>query len=278
MDKLPLDTIEIDALEVFANHGVFPEETALGQKFLLSMTLYVDTSCAGFSDCLDDSIDYGAVAHFATDWTKSHPRKLLEAAAEDLATAILTHYPLLQGIRLHLGKPWAPVGLPLREVSVTIHRFWHTAYLGLGSNLGNRKQYLDDAVQALRNDVRCRVKAVSSYLETKPYGGVEQGDFLNACLCLDTLYTPGQLLTRLHAIEADAHRERQIHWGPRTLDLDILLYDDLVMDTQTLTIPHADMHNRTFVLVPLAEIAPYKRHPVLQKTMVQLLRTLQTVK
>ncbi|MGN0614136.1 MAG: 2-amino-4-hydroxy-6-hydroxymethyldihydropteridine diphosphokinase [Porcipelethomonas sp.] len=270
MNTLPYDEIHIEDLEVFANHGVFPEETKLGQKFLISLTMYTDSRIAGKTDCLEKSIDYGNVCHFITDYTKSHPCRLIEAAAEQLAESLLLRYTILRGVTLELKKPWAPVGLPLRTVSVKINRFRHTAYIGLGSNLGDKKSYLDNAVKALGEIKGCHVEKVSSYHVTKPYGGVEQDDFLNACLILETLMTPEELLEKLHDIEHDAHRERTVRWGPRTLDLDILMYDDIVMETDKLIIPHAEMHLRSFVLEPLCEIAPYKRHPILGNTVSQL--------
>lgn len=264
------DEIQIRDLEVFANHGVFPEETRLGQKFLLSLTMYTDTRKAGTGDCLEDSIDYGAVSHFMTDYMKQHTWKLIEAAAEHLAEELLLRYPLLKGVTLELKKPWAPVGLPLDTVAVKITRFWHRAYLGLGSNLGDKETYLNQAVKSVDETRGCQVEKVSSYLVTEPYGGVEQDDFLNACLCLKTYLSPEELLKRLHEIEQDAHRERIIRWGPRTLDLDILLYDDLILETEELILPHMDMENREFVLKPLSEIAPNLRHPILHRTMRQL--------
>ncbi|HIX30365.1 MAG TPA: 2-amino-4-hydroxy-6-hydroxymethyldihydropteridine diphosphokinase [Candidatus Blautia stercoravium] len=275
MKTLQYDEIHVENLEVFANHGVFPEETSLGQKFVISLTMYVDTRKAGKKDCLEESVHYGEVSSFMTAYTKKHPRKLIEAAAEDLAEEVLLQYPLLKGVTLELKKPWAPVGLPLETVSVKITRFWHTAYLGLGSNLGDKEGYLNQAIKELDSTKDCQVEKVSSYRVTEPYGGVEQDDFLNACLKLKTLLSPQELLERLHEIEQNAHRERFIHWGPRTLDLDILLYDDEVLETEDLIIPHVEMQLRDFVLKPMCEIAPYERHPLLGKTMTQLWRELE---
>lgn len=274
MKVTPYDEINIKNLEVFANHGVFPEETRLGQKFLVSLTMYADTRYAGKTDCLDHSVNYGEVSGFITHYMKENTYKLIEAVAEHLAEALLRRFPLLCGVTLEIKKPWAPVGLPLETVSVKITRFWHTAYLGLGSNMGDKKGYLDQAVKSLNAAEGCRVEKVSSYIVTKPYGGVEQDDFLNACLILKTILSPHELLETLHEIEKDAHRERILHWGPRTLDLDILMYDNEILETDDLIIPHVEMHLRDFVLKPLQEIAPNKRHPVFQKTITQLVNEL----
>lgn len=265
------DEIHIENLEFFARHGVFPEETKLGQKFIVSLTMYMNTRKAGKSDDLEVSVDYGAVSHFITDYMKENTFLLIEAAAENLVRELLLHFPLVKGIDLELKKPWAPIGLPVEYASVKISRFWHRAYLGMGSNLGDKKGYLDQAVEKIKEDPECVVEKVSQYLVTEPYGGVEQDDFLNACMVVRTLLSPEELLDKLHEIEQEAHRERIIHWGPRTLDLDILMYDDLVMESDDLIIPHIEMDKREFVLKPLCEIAPNLRHPILKKTVSQLL-------
>lgn len=264
------DKIHIKDLEIYANHGVFPEENVLGQKFLVSLTLYTNARKAGKSDSLEDSINYGDVCIFVTNYLKTNTFKLIETVAERLAETLLLKYSLLKGVTVEIKKPWAPVGLPVKTVSVEITRFWHTAYIALGSNMGDKKAYLDQAVSSLNELSTCHVERVSSYLVTEPYGGVEQDDFLNACLCLKTLLSPEELLDELHIIEKAANRERIIHWGPRTLDLDILLYDDEIIESDDLIIPHVEMHKRNFVLIPLKEIAANKRHPILLKTIAEL--------
>ena len=270
-----MDKIKIKDLEVFANHGVFPEENTLGQKFIVSADLYTDTRKAGKTDDLTASIHYGEVSAFIEMWLKKHTYKLLESAAENLAEELLLKYPGMRAIRLEIKKPWAPIRLPLKTVSVEIERAKHTAYIAMGSNMGDREKYIKDAVKLLDSVRGCTVKRVSDLIETPPYGVTDQDDFLNGCLELETLLTPRELLRELNRIEAEAGRERTVHWGPRTLDLDIIFYDDEMIREKDLCIPHVDMHNRRFVLEPLSQIAPYMRHPVYGKTVVEMYETLK---
>lgn len=266
-----MDQIKIENLEVFAKHGVFPEENVLGQKFLVTAVLYTDTRYAGKTDDLTASIHYGEVSQFIDKYMKEHTYQLIERVAESLAQELLLRTVNLEKIELEVKKPWAPVGLPLESVSVKIARQWHTAYIALGSNMGDKQKYLDDAVRALDACRGCKVEKTSSWLVTPPYGVTEQDDFLNGCLKLRTLLSPQELLEVLNRIEQDAGRERIIHWGPRTLDMDIIFYDDLIVETDTLCIPHVEMHKRDFVLKPLHEIAPYKHHPGNGKTVREML-------
>lgn len=273
-----MDKIHIKNLEVFARHGVFPEENALGQKFVVSAVLYTSTREAGRADDLAKSIHYGEVSRFITEFMEQNTFQLLETAAERLAEELLLNTEHLEKIRLEIKKPWAPVGLPLETVSVEIERGWHTAYIALGSNLGDKEANLCLGVEGLRSTRGCRVEAVSDFLVTAPYGGVEQDDFLNGAMKIRTLLTPHELLERLHEIEQEAKRERVVRWGPRTLDLDILLYDDLILDEAELHIPHIEMYKRDFVLKPLCQIAPYARHPVYNRTAAELLADLERLK
>lgn len=270
-----MDKIKIQDLEVFAYHGVYPEENEQGQNFYINATLFLATRKAGQSDDLALSVNYGEVCHFINAYMKQHTFKLIETVAERMAEAILLQFPLIEAIRLEIRKPSAPVGLPFVSVSVEIERKWHTAYIAIGSNIGNKQQYITNAITQIKEHALLNVTKISELLVTKPYGGVEQDDFLNGVMEVKTLLSPEELLDFLHEVEQKAGRERLIHWGPRTLDLDIIFYDDIIYDSETLTIPHADMHNRDFVLIPMNEIAPYQRHAVSGKTVCQMLQELR---
>ena len=136
--------------------------------------------------------------------------------------------------------------------------------------MGDKNAYIEDALDQLEEMSEIQVEKVSDLIVTKPYGGVEQDDFVNGAIKIRTLFTPNELLDALHLIEKHAKRERLVHWGPRTLDLDIIFYDDLVYEDEDLIIPHVDMHNRDFVLKPMLDLCPNKRHPLLGLTMTQL--------
>lgn len=142
------------------------------------------------------------------------------------------------------------------------------ALIALGSNLGDRLALLRGAVQAVA--AHGRVTDVSSVWETIPMYVVDQPTFLNACLALDTPLDPLALLDALQQIERAAGRDRAVRFGPRTLDLDLLAADDRVLDTPRLELPHPRLHERPFVLHPLAEVDPDWRHPVLGSTVAEL--------
>lgn len=273
-----MDKIIIQDLEVHANHGVVKEERALGQKFLVSCVMYVDIRNAAKNDDINETIDYGKVCFRITRFLTEHTYQLIETAAAELSKELLYTIPNLQGIKLEIKKPWAPIGLPLNTVAVAITRTWHQAFIGLGSNMGDRDAYLKHGVEEIQQCKDCKVMAVSEFINTKPYGVVEQPEFLNGCMKIETLFTPEELLEFLHEIERSVNRVREGKWGPRTLDLDILFYDNKMVDSAELKIPHIDMQNREFVLYPLRQIAPNFYHPVLHKTINQLAEELEQKK
>jgi 2-amino-4-hydroxy-6-hydroxymethyldihydropteridine diphosphokinase len=147
-------------------------------------------------------------------------------------------------------------------------------YIGIGSNLGDREKNCSRSVDLLeKNGIVIRQE--SSLYETIPWGLRDQPLFLNMVIKVETELKPQELLELLKNVEIEVGREKSSRWGPRIIDLDILLYDDIALNEETLTVPHPYLHKRDFVLIPLCEIAPDVRHPVLQLTMRELLQMLR---
>ncbi|MGA7194973.1 MAG: 2-amino-4-hydroxy-6-hydroxymethyldihydropteridine diphosphokinase [Anaerolineales bacterium] len=150
----------------------------------------------------------------------------------------------------------------------------HIIYLALGTNLGDRSANLRAAIKALSPEIK--VIAESKVYETPPWGYENQPAFLNMAVKCETALEPESLLKRLKQLEVQLGREQSFRWGPRLIDIDILFYDDLILESESLTIPHPSLHERAFVLVPLAEIAPNFVHPVLKKSIKELSMTLDS--
>lgn len=270
-----MDKIFIEELRIFAHHGVFEHENINGQNFFINAVLSVDTEKAGMTDDLGCSVDYSRVCGVLERVMTDNTFKLIETAAQTAAETVLREFPLVKAVDIEVRKPEAPIEMDFSSVSVKIHRGWHRVLLSLGSNMGDSRGYVENAAQQLKEcpyirDVRC-----SELIVTKPYGYTEQADFINGAVICETMLSPHGLLELTQSIENSADRRREIHWGPRTLDVDIVFYDDEIISEPDLIVPHPDMQNRGFVLRPAAEIAPYYRHPILGLTTVQLLERLE---
>lgn len=148
-------------------------------------------------------------------------------------------------------------------------------YIGIGSNIGNREENCQKALELIIKS-GIKVKKCSSMIETEPWGVKEQPRFINMAIEIETELNPEELLGLLKKIEGTLGRRQTTRWGPREIDLDILLYDDMILKTPELEIPHPLLHKREFVLQPLAEIAPDKIHPVFKKSVKELLLNLQS--
>ncbi len=143
-------------------------------------------------------------------------------------------------------------------------------WIALGSNMGDGRKNLDKAVENM-NKNGVKVEKISTYIETEPYGYTEQDNFVNAVCIAETELSPRELLKTLLTIELEMGRVRLIRWGPRIIDLDILFYEDLIIDEEDLKVPHIEIQKRSFVLEPMDEISPEKVHPVFKKTVHELL-------
>ena len=269
-----MDKIYLKNVEIFAKHGVFKEEKFLGQKFIIDLELSLNLEEAGKSGDLTKSVHYGELCHGIEKVFTNESYDLIETAAEKVAEFTLFTYPIVQGVKVTLKKPWAPIGRHLDYAAVEIERGWHEGYLSIGSNIGDKNKNLQEAIDKIKESKDIVVESVSSFIVTEPWGYTQQEEFLNGALKIKTILSPKELMIKLLGIEEEMKRERVIKWGPRIIDLDIIFYDDLISEDEKVILPHPRMEERAFVLKPLSEIAPNKIHPLLNKRVFRLLEEL----
>lgn len=256
------DHVLINDLRFESIIGVLDQERLAPQPLRVDVDMEIDLHDAGSSDDLEQTVHYGEVAVALANLARDTQYLLLERLAQHMAEVVLS-FPLVRAVELTLTKLQPPIPEQIDSTAVRIRRVRaevsnttrHRAIVALGSNLGRREAHLRFAVERLGESV----VAQSQVFETDPVGGPDdQGAYLNMVVVLETELDPYALLRWLHRIEADAGRERVVHWGPRTLDLDLLFFDDVVITGGNLAVPHPRYAERRFVLAPLSEVAPDK--------------------
>ncbi len=256
------DHVLINDLRFESIIGVLDHERLAPQPLRVDVDMEIDLHDAGTSDDLEQTVHYGEVAVALANLARDTEYLLLERLAQHMAEVVLS-FPLVRAVDLTLTKLRPPIPEQIDSTAVRIRRARaevssatrHRAIVALGSNLGSRESHLRFAIERLGESV----VAQSQVFETDPIGGPDdQGAYLNMVVALETELDPYALLRWLHRIEADAGRERIVHWGPRTLDLDLLFFDDVVITGGNLAVPHPRYAERRFVLAPLSEVAPEK--------------------
>lgn len=243
------DRIELQGLRAFGRHGVLAFERENGQEFVVDVTVVTDTATAATSDALADTVDYGALAQTVVDRVGGEPVALIERLADELASLCLLT-PGVDEVEIVVHKPQAPVPVPFSDVTVSItRRRRRTAVVALGANLGDRRAALQGALFGLHATPDIDVRAVSPVYET-PAVGPPAPDYLNAVAVLDCALSPEDLLSAAQRIEAAFGRVRAERWGPRTLDIDLLVVGEVRMRSEQLTLPHPGAATRAFVLAP----------------------------
>ena len=265
-----MDKIHIKDLEIIGFHGAIPEEKVLGQKFVLSFELDVDLRQAGKNDDLTKTVHYGELAQKVEEEFTKTSYDLIEKAAEEICEFVLLNYPLVKKVKLLLKKPWAPTRKHVEYVAVEIERKWNKVYIAAGSNLGDKEETLKEAIYKIDKRNHCVVTKVSNLYTTDPVGYEDQDQFVNCVFEIDTLQTPSELMDTLLEVEKDFKRERIIRWGTRTLDLDIIFYDDIISYDEHILIPHPRAHERQFVMKPMCDINPYYVHPIYRKRVMDI--------
>ena len=256
------DRIVLQGVSARGNHGVLDVEKRDGQTFVVDVLMTCDLQRAGRSDDLVSTVNYAEVAADVVARITGPSFDLIERLAEVIADDVLRH-DLVDAVEVVVHKPEAPVGHPFTDVQVQVSRS-NAAHvvIALGTNLGDRGQTLTDAVAALTALPGLTVTRVSDIVATDPVGGPEQPEYLNAVVVGRSLLHPTDLLAELHRIEADHGRTREVRWGARTLDLDLVQYGhpgghrEVTSADERLTLPHPRAHERAFVLVPWLDADP----------------------
>lgn len=259
------DRIVLTGVEALGTHGVLASEHDTPQRFVVDVTIEADLRPAGRSDDLADTVSYAEVADEVVHILTGPHVDLVETLAGRIADTVLA-FPGVEAVEVTVHKPDAPISHPFADVAVTVRReHAHRVVIALGANEGDPRRALASAVRAVAAIEGMHVEGVSDLFETDPVGGPHQPMYLNAVLVGRTRLTPRSLLGRLHRIEADHGRVRQVRWGARTLDLDLVQHgdpgrgEDVVVDDGTLVLPHPRAHERAFVLVPWAQVDPQAR-------------------
>lgn len=252
-----MDKVIVKNLKIKTCHGVNDFEKREPQPFLFSAEVDCDFYPAAAEDDLGGTVNYSSVCKELAAVASCGPYNLIETLAYRCAQAVLEKFPQATGVTVRVDKPRAPVKAKFKTVAAVCTLKKTTAYLSLGSSMGDKKAYLDFAVRELGATRGIELKKVSAYVQSAPYGGVAKNTFLNACAEIQTYLPPRALLKELQRVETEGERTRELKWGDRTLDIDIIFYGDSVISEEGLIVPHPDYRNREFVLAPLAEIAPF---------------------
>ena len=268
------DIIKINSLEAFGYHGIYEEEKKLGQKYYIDIQIILDKTFNQIKDNLNNTVDYSILIKNIKDYFLNNKRDLLETIGNELVFYMFKEFKNISEIKLEIHKPAYHLSVGFEGLSVCISRKINKAYIALGSNLGDRKENLNNSCKIL-NERGIYVVKRSTTIETKPYGNVEQDNFLNEVIEVSTILNPIELMEELLDIEKVLKRERNIRWGPRTIDLDIILYGMEIINEEKVIIPHYDMHNRDFVLGPLCELNKFSYNPRLGKFAYEMLNDLK---
>lgn len=250
-----MDCIKIDGLEVFSKIGL---KNNAERKFCVDIILYTDIKGSGMVDDVDKAVDFDKVCEFIKKFLRNKSFGLMEAAVEYTSKAVLTEFPKIRAIDIRITDFEKD---DFRSVQVGTFRKWTMAYLGISIFDGNKEEIVNQVIDEIYDDENTRVLVVSKFYEAKPYLSGQKENSLNGCLEIETLYEAEELYKVLCNIQ--------------NVEIDILLFGDSIINARDFLVPHMEMHKRSFVLEPLNQIAPYAIHPILKKTVNQLLLELK---
>ncbi len=252
-----MNIIRIRGVEFSACHGLNNFEKVEKQPFIFDADVTADFYGAAKNDELLQTVNYSSFCKMLERVTLGNTFNLIEKLAYECAFTAFEEFPQISALSLTVWKPQAPMKRKFESVGATVEMRREKVYLSLGSSMGDKKKYLDTALEKLSATRGVKVEKVSEYVSTEPYGGAAENMFLNCAACVSTVLTPHALLDEIHRIEAECGRVRDKRWGDRTLDIDIIFFGNENINDERLTVPHRDFMNRDFVKIPLKSIAPH---------------------
>ncbi len=271
-----MNKIEVKKIKFKANHGVFDFEKENGQYFYLDINIKTNFEETLFDDNLNNTIHYGHISEDAILFLQKNTFDLIETAIYRLTDFLFNKYKKIEELELQIYKPQAPVELDFENISVKLKKKRNVVYIALGSSLGDSNEYFDKAI-----DMLIKTEGIYNIRESKRYKSLPLGDtakeeFLNSVVEVQTILSPLKLLNIINNIENKLDRTREIKWGDRTIDLDILFYNNELICKDNLIIPHPEIKNRDFVLKPMIDLNKNFISPMDNKRVIELYEDLNT--
>lgn len=249
------DKVFVSNLCILGRHGVFDEERALGQRFFLDIEVTIDARPASENDNYKKAICYGTLCKIAQEVSDAGPYRLIETFGERVIDAILTRFKTVKAAKVTIRKPGAPIDANFDTVGVTLTRpRMQEVGFSLGSNVGEKSSQIRAALAFLEAVPGIEITQISSFYKTAPWGKEDQDWFVNACATGRTSLMPHEVLRAAKEIEVQLGRTPGERWGPRLIDIDLLYLGEEEVRSVALSLPHPELLNRAFVVVPLAEI------------------------
>lgn len=249
------DRVFVSNLCILGHHGVFEEERKLGQRFFLDLEVCYDSRLASREDNYKKAICYGSLCKLAESVSDAGPYSLIETFADRVIEAIFERFASVTKAKVTIRKPGAPIESNFDTVGVSIERpRMHDVGFSFGSNVGEKTSQIRAAIAFLEAVPGVEIDRVSSFYKTAPWGKEDQDWFVNACAVGRTSLGAHELLRTAKEIEVQLGRTPGERWGPRLIDIDLLYLGDQKLQSVALTLPHPEMLNRAFVIIPLAEI------------------------
>jgi dihydroneopterin aldolase/2-amino-4-hydroxy-6-hydroxymethyldihydropteridine diphosphokinase len=250
--------VTIENLIVIACHGCNPEEKVQPQPFRFDIKAFINCEDSCFNDDLNSTVSYSAIGKMVVDFCTNTCFNLLEKLANETCRLLMDEFPMIDEIQIELKKTQPPTRLHLSSLGVSFTLKREIVYLSLGSSLGDKEKFLNDAINQLKLVRGVNVLQVAKFITTEPYGDAAHNLFINTAVKVSTYLEPEEFFKFTHAIEIFEGRTRGEKWGEdRTLDIDIVFWGRKKILTENLRIPHYDWKNRDFMKIPIAELDPF---------------------